>query len=192
MRKRPRRKKPPAATPHPQPEVQTPIASSSSEPPAGAQSPSQPAPAASDAELGRIIGEIKASAPTVEAPPAGAAPGATAANADEEALLGIAERLAEGDATVLDDLTPEDIGDIFSLLFGLAADQRGPHWELPDASARRIGKWVKRSIERHGWDWLLKYIPDVMAIGIVTYEIGKRVRMDRQLAATAAETKDAA
>jgi hypothetical protein len=84
---------------------------------------------------------------------------------------------------MLDDLTEEEIGDLFSLLFGLAAVKRGPHWELPDRNAARIGKWVKRAIRIHGMQWLEKWIPDLMALGLISYELFKRVREDARLVA---------
>ncbi len=105
------------------------------------------------------------------------------ARAGEEALVATADRLAEGEVGLLNDLTEEEIGDVFALLFGLMAAQRGPHWELQRENSKRIGKWVKRAIERHGWDWIEKWIPDLMALGLISYEAFVRFREDREIAA---------
>ena len=132
-------------------------------------------------ELAQIAAEIRAAAPPAPAPgPAGAA-------ADELAdeLVGVAERVAEGDGKLIEALTADEWSDLFELLFGLTADFRGAHWELTPRAAARLGKWVKRSVDRHGWEWVAKWMPDVMALGLLSYEIAKRVRTDRELAAAA-------
>lgn len=88
--------------------------------------------------------------------------------------------MADGEVGLLNDLTEEEIGDLFSLLFGLVAVKRGAHWELPDRNAARIGKWVKRAIRVHGLAWLEQWIPGLMSLGLVSYELFARLRVDAQ------------
>jgi hypothetical protein len=154
--------------------------------PTGSTPGSSAPPQANDAELAAVAAEIRAQAP----PPAAAAPAPGAAER-EEALIDVTARMAEGDVALLAQLTEEDVAAIFELGFGVAADYRGPHWEMPAASpeAVRLAKFVKRSIDRHGWEWLAKWVPDVMAVLLLGYAISKRWQRDQELAAEANRKK---
>jgi hypothetical protein len=127
-------------------------------------------------ELGRAADEVRA----VGSAGDDAEPQPPPLHAD---IVDAAEQLAEGnlDASALALLTAEEVGDVFALGFALVADRRGPHWELDKKSAGRIGKWVKRSLERHGAAWLEKWLPEVMAGMMLAYELGVRLREDQRL-----------
>ena len=79
-------------------------------------------------------------------------------------------------------LTAEDVADALGLCFALVASARGPHWELTEPERERIGKWAAKAIERHGVDWLGKFLPDVCALSLLSYAILKRLQLDRALA----------
>jgi hypothetical protein len=151
------------------------------------------APPAEPEEVTRAVAEIRAAAPPALPPPP--PPPGPGLESDEltEPLIDRAERFAEGDLSELEKLTSQDIADVFDFLFGLAADWRGPHWELTPRESTRLGKWVKRAIDRHGWAWIAKYLPDAMALGLVCYEAGRRLRIEAKLVQERkeAEAKDA-
>lgn len=109
-----------------------------------------------------------------------AASPAAAAEAEQD-LLDRAERFASDPAALakLEGMTEEEIADLLELGFGLVAEFRGPHWEIHQRAARRVAKWGKKSLDRHGWEWAAKWLPDVMAVALLAFEIGKRVREDR-------------
>jgi hypothetical protein len=94
------------------------------------------------------------------------------------------ERIAN-DPKLLEEMSEEDIAAFLELCFGLMADWRGPHWELPTKNANRLAKWIRRSIERHGGlpEWFKKYFPDLMCALLVSIEIGRRIKVDKELAA---------
>lgn len=108
-----------------------------------------------------------------------------AAQAGDARLLSAADQLADGQLTVLQSLTAEEIGDVFVMCFGWVADQRQAqrlpyeHWELSPKSALRLGKWVKRSIEIHGFAWVEKWLPDVLVVLFLAYEVQARRRLDQ-------------
>jgi hypothetical protein len=113
----------------------------------------------------------------------------------EHEVLDRLERLAEGDPAelaALESLTADDIADLCELSFGLVADIRGKHWELNPRSAQRLAKWFKRSLDRHGWQWAAKWLPDVVALLLLGFEVWKRWEQDKEIAAAAAPKKDAA
>lgn len=89
------------------------------------------------------------------------------------------------DPAQLETMTEGDIAATLELAFGVTADFRGRHWELPEVSARRIAKYVKRSIDRHGGVpvWMQQWWPDIIAALLLGLEVAKRVGMDRQQAA---------
>lgn len=134
----------------------------------------------------RETGERTAPASPAEGDRAAAA----ATDGVEGELLDRAERIADGDPAALQalqDLSEEDIADIAQLVFGLVADRRGKHWELPDRSARRIGRTWKRMIDRHNWEWIAKWLPDTVAVGLLVFEAWKRWKIDRELVAAKLE-----
>lgn len=172
-----------------------------SAPPSAPSAPSAPAPTISspggdlDAPVGapspvdaRELAQL-AAAVRAEGDRVAVAAGDTervAADAEQDVVDAV-ERFASGDGAAIAALTEDEIADLFQLGFGFVADARGKHWELHDRSARRLGKWFKRVLDRHGWEWVAKWLPDVMAVGVLGYEIGKRWRADKALAAERAE-----
>ena len=156
----------------------------------GTSAPDIVGPSAPEAaELARVVAEIHAGGERVVAH-------AAAAGDDAEGpLLDQAERIAMGDPEALkalEDLTEADLADLFELGFGLVADLRQrKHWELSAKSAQRLGRCFKRSLDRHGWQWAAKWMPDVLSALFLGFEIAKRVQRDREIAA-AAQAKPAA
>lgn len=132
-------------------------------------------------ELARIAASIRSTGDRVAAD-AGAADRA-AGEVEQDVLDGV-ERLVTGDGAQLENLTEDEIADLFALGFGMMADYRGKHWELHDKSARRLGKWFKRVLDRHGWAFVAKWLPDVMAVLILGYEVTKRWKVDKEIAET--------
>lgn len=133
-------------------------------------------------ELARVAAEIRAEGERVALP--NADPNADAEDV-QHAALDHMERIAEGDKDALkalDDLTEDDLADLFDLGFGLVADMRGKHWELSPRSAKRLGRCFKRTLDRHGWEWAAKWMPDVMSALFLGFEVWKRVARDRELA----------
>lgn len=132
-----------------------------------------PAVSGSAEELNRIEEEV---APAAEPSPDPEELIDAAAEAAEE-LIGRPERIA--------DLTEEELAAVIELGFGLAAEWRGPHWEIEERAARRIAKWLRRSIERHGGvpAWVVKWLPDFFVLALLGSEVWKRVGRDRQLKA---------
>lgn len=88
-----------------------------------------------------------------------------------------------GELDVAADLSEEEIADFFQLVFALVADKRGKHWELPDRSAQRIGRWGHRVLERHPelLAWLAKNLPELVFGILLAVEIGQRYAEDRRL-----------
>jgi hypothetical protein len=129
--------------------------------------------------LSRLAAEIRKS---------GAGPAqitATDADADaaEDALVDRAERIIAGDGSELADFDAADFADFYQMAFGMRADVAGKHWELSDKQARRLGAWTKRVIDKHGVQWVMKFAPELCALLLLGWEIGKRVRIDRVNAA---------
>lgn len=92
-------------------------------------------------------------------------------------------------AQLLQELTAEDVADFLKLGFSLVAFRRGDHWVLSEQEADHIGRWVKKSIERHGVEWVAKWLPDIMAGALLGYAIVRRVEVDTKIAK---QKKDAA
>jgi hypothetical protein len=82
----------------------------------------------------------------------------------------------------------QDLADVCQLAFGLAADRRGPHWELPDKSAKRLGKWLKRLIDKYGLEWLKRWLPELATALFLAIEITSRLREDARIAKRKAAT----
>lgn len=130
-------------------------------------------------ELARIADEIRA---TGAGPVVAAVTDAEADDA-EDALIDRAEKVVQGDGQQLADFDAQDFADMYQLGFGLRADVAGKHWELNDKQALRLGGWTKKVIDKHGLTAAMKYAPEVFAVLLLGYEIGKRMRIDRILAA---------
>lgn len=134
------------------------------------------------AELARIASEIRATGDRAVASSSG--DGAAAAAEAEHEVLDRLDKLADGDPATLaalEALSADDIADLCELAFGLVADIRGKHWELSPRSAQRLAKWFKRSLDRHGWQWMAKWLPDVVALLLLAFEIWKRWEQDKKL-----------
>lgn len=101
-----------------------------------------------------------------------------------EGLEGMASELV-AHPELLDLLNAEELGATFELAFGMVADWRKrPHWELPEKSALRLGKWTRQVLLRHPEfaAWIGKHLADVI-LGLVLFlEVGRRVAQDRKLA----------
>lgn len=106
----------------------------------------------------------------------------------EEAVLGLAEDVMESPEQIAK-LTRDDVADVLTLGFGLVADRRGKHWEMPEGSSERarLAKWIHKSIERHGWDKFAEWLPDLFAVAVLGMAISRRVQKDRELRAAPAE-----
>lgn len=120
--------------------------------------------------------------------------------ASDGKLLDAADQLVDGQLGVIAQLTVEELADVFVLIFGWVADQKQAaglpwqHWELSPKSALRLGKWLKRSIAMHGLAWLEKWLPDILLVAFVLYEVQSRRRLDAAYAAertAATKKKDA-
>lgn len=82
----------------------------------------------------------------------------------------------------LQNLTQEDVVDLLELAFSLVAIRRGEHWQMKPEESGRIALWVHRAVERHGVAWVGKWLPDIMAAGLLTWAIKKRLDVDEKLA----------
>jgi hypothetical protein len=93
----------------------------------------------------------------------------------------LAEELEHIDVAA--DLSEEEIAEFFELVFALIAEKRGKHWELPDRSAARLGRWGHRVLERHPelLAWLAKNLPELVFGVLLAVEIGQRYAEDRRL-----------
>ena len=130
-----------------------------------------PDSAGSEAELDELEGAIGAAEPAVE----------SASAPDTEAMLDVADKLAESPELVAD-LTPDDVADLLALGFDLVAERRGEHWRLQDREKERIAKWAHKAIQRHGLEWLGQWMPDVMTGLLLLAAVVSRVQVDRELA----------
>lgn len=150
--------------------------------PEGPQSPPPPSPpgapafstASSEPELAALEREIEAAVP----PPA-AEPG----RPDVEAVVDTLGKVAELNNDALAQLGADDCADLLEMGFGLVADQRGKHWEMTKPESTRIGAWMAKAVQRHGWEWLNKWLPDIMAALLIGLAVTKRVELDRKLKA---------
>jgi hypothetical protein len=141
-------------------------------------------------ELARVAAEARATGERIEAP------SAAATDAQEEALISKAEAIASGDLKTiqeLEDMTADELADFFELGFGLTADFRGKHWEMERKAALRLGRWFKRVLDRHKGDWeaILRWAPEIFTSLLLSYEVIKRYRVDRELKAEAEKSKGA-
>jgi hypothetical protein len=140
-----------------------------------------PAIATSDDELARLEADVatRFPEPPPPPPPPGASAGAGADPADEvaEGLELVGEH-----PELLDEFSDQDFAEIWELAFGLVADWRGPHWELPARSSLRLGKWSSRVVRRHPelLQWLAKNAPDLILGLLLVIEVGRRIGRDRQ------------
>lgn len=203
---RPRRRASVAAPPSPEPERQAtaavPLSPQVQTVPPRQEATSSGGHDVTDADAGELARAIRdAQAAQVEATTDGGAPVPTPdavrqANLSNEELVAAADRLADGQLGVIAELTEEELGDVFALIFGAVADYKeaqmkeatgqdglGKHWELSPKSGRRLGKWLKKSLAIHGMEWLEKWLPDVLLVVFVWSEIAARRRMDAAILA---------
>ena len=87
-------------------------------------------------------------------------------------------------------LTADEWADLVELAFGWTADARGPHWEISEKRAKRLGKLIKKSVDQVSTaldaqlpPWVQQLLLPLITLGILGLEIGKRVKIDRQLEA---------
>jgi hypothetical protein len=135
---------------------------------------------ADPAELAQLEREIGETAPPPPPPPP-----AEPEPEDEDELPEVAEQFLEHPEQGIDRLAgldAQDLADVCQLAFGLAADRRGEHWELGDKSAARLGKWLKRLIDKYGLAWLKQWLPEHMTGLLLAFELWKRFKEDRRLA----------
>jgi len=147
--------------------------------PLNAPPPPAPDPAA---ELAAAQQDMAEQFPDVPPPPPPKAEPGPDQGADAgEDVEDLAEELGQLDVAA--DLSEEEIADFFQLLFALIADKRGRHWELPDRSAARIGRWGHRVLERHPelLQWLAKNLPELVFGILLAVEVGQRYAEDRRL-----------
>lgn len=114
-----------------------------------------------------------------EGEPGGGAGGPTA----EEQLEEEAARVEAELKARLQGLTREDVQDVLELVFSLIALRRGPYWELSKEEAERISLWTHKAVLRHGVEWIGRWLPDIMAAGLLVWAIRKRVELDKRVAA---------
>lgn len=154
----------------------------------GAASVASSAPAAPGTELAEVLREAEAYRPPEPPPPA--SPGSAAVDPEQEVVHRVSDMIEAGQGTpaseqadLLKSLTAEDVADFLELAFGLVAYRRGDHWKLHPEESKRIGAWVRKAIERHGIEWVARWLPDIMAGALLGYAILKRVDRDRAIAA---------
>lgn len=147
------------------------------------------APAERGTELAEVLREAESHRPP-EPPPAPASPGSAGDDPEQEVVHRVSDMIAAGQgapageqADLLKSLTAEDVADFLELAFGLVAYRRGDHWKLSPEESKRIGAWVRKAIERHGIEWVARWLPDIMAGALLGYAILKRVDKDRAIAA---------
>lgn len=170
------------------PEVKGGAEAPSATPSAEAAPAAPPEPLTQQQELDQAIAAGEANRPAPPVPPPAAEPDpATEAlhkasdfveTMDQGAAAATADR-----AQLLAELTQEDVEDFLKLGFSLTAFRRGDHWTLSDEEAAHISKWVRKSIERHGVEWVAKWLPDVMAGALLGYAIVRRLEIDKKLKA---------
>lgn len=145
------------------------------------EAPPPPAPDPA-AELAAAQQDMAEQFPDVPPPPPPKAEPGPDQGADAgEDVEDLAEELGQLDVAA--DLSAEEIADFFQLVFALVADKRGKHWELPDRSAARIGRWGHKVLERHPelLAWLSKNLPELVFGILLAVEIGQRYAEDRRL-----------
>jgi hypothetical protein len=138
-------------------------------------------PSSDPAELDQLDKKIEAAAPPLEPAAAAGQDGAgEAASSDGPDVARTLDQLGEN-PDVLGKLTQEDVREMIALPFAIVAVQRGEHWKLPAETeeAALIGKWVWRAVERHGWNAVASWMPDVLAVALLVNAIAKRVQLDK-------------
>lgn len=164
-----------------------------SDPPPAVPSTSEPVVPGQATELEAAAREV-AGQHSVPAPEAPTSPPPELPATEGGGLVDVVEELAEQPAGALSQrlaaMTEEDIAAVVELGFGLVSEIRGPHWEIEERQSRRIAKWIRRSIERHGGvpAWLEQWLPDVMVAALLGQAIWVRVAKDRQLAGAKRES----
>lgn len=132
------------------------------------------------AELDRLDAQIVADTPPEpETPPPADAPPQPAPDPADTAAA-VLDHIGEH-PEALEKMTEADVRDLLELVFGFVATSRGKHWEMPDDGdeARRIGKYIMRSLDRHGWATAGKWLPDLLAVALLVNAIAKRARQDK-------------
>lgn len=79
-------------------------------------------------------------------------------------------------------MTADDLVDLVELIFSFAALAKGSHWELAQAEGDRMRRWFQKVVQRHGAAKAAKWLPEVVAIGLLVYAVSKRVKEDKRLA----------
>ena len=113
------------------------------------------------------MGEAVGAADPADTPPP---PGA-----DE--LLDAADHLAEH-PEVFETLSVDDLAELLSMVFVMAAVRRGDHWKLQTAERDRLAKWFHRVLEKRGMEWLGEWLPEIMAGSFLFYAVAKRLQLD--------------
>lgn len=139
------------------------------------------------ADLDARLAELSPPAPPRPAAPAAEvhqAPGpdaGAAAGADFDATLEKAIKDG-GRKLTLPELSEEFLGEFAELGFSTMGDFRGRHWDLPDASKRRIGKWLKINYDRltDVPEWLMPWLPVIGLVVAVGSPLRERLKIDRE------------
>ena len=137
-----------------------------------------------DQALRRVAAEARAVTPEPPAP--------VGEDPDERVMLDRISDAADELATKGEDplelakMTADDLVDLVELVFSFAALGRGAHWELAQAEGDRMRKWFQKVVDRHGAAKAAKWLPDVIAVGLLVYAFSKRVKEDKRLAQLAA------
>jgi len=166
---------------------------------AAAPKPAEPAPADAPVEmepapveptkftdLSELRSQLASSLPPP--PPAPTTPpvsGAGAPGEDEGGEEVLAEELQEiaSDPSKLDGLTKEELADLWELVFGLVADERGAHWEVDRKRALRLGDYTRKTLDQYGGipeSWA-KHIPAIILAIMLGATVYRRVKIDRDL-----------
>lgn len=177
MTKGKRTRKTTAAPIHPEADPPTP------DPPSGAES------SASEVEHEPKAPELDELAGAVadvggEVPPADES---AQADAEEEKLLDLADAIAEDPGKVFADLEPEDVAEFLAMGFDIMAERRGEHWRLVEKEKARLSKHLTKVFQKYGFDWLGKWLPEIMSAALLYAAVARRLRKDDELAAARGE-----
>jgi len=140
---------------------------------------SSTSPSSDAGELDRLEEEIKLDQPepTPAPGPEQSAPGPS----DDDRAGALIDHIGEH-PELLQDLTDEDVAEFCEMVFGIVAEGRGKHWEMPATSpeAKRIGKWMSKAVQRHGWAWIGKWLPDILSLALLLNAVTRRAKLDKK------------
>jgi hypothetical protein len=107
---------------------------------------------------------------------------------DPEAEAAAAEAALQDRLVELD---REDVQAALELVFWSVSKYRGPHWELEEAEAGKMAFWTHRALARHVRlaRFLSRWMPDLIAAGLIVGAVRKRTAQDAQNAAGEPDVK---